>query len=309
MDHDRLFKELLSTFFLDFLRLFVPELADELEDASLVPLDKEVFTDVTAGDRHEVDLLVQARLKQHEAFFLIHVETQAKAQPDFPERMFRYFARLRERHGLPVYPIAVLSYERPRRVAPETFSVTIAGFDVLCFRFRSIQLNRLSWRDFNETQNPVACALMAKMGVAPEDRGRVKWACYRLLATLRLDPARTSLIGGFIDTYLRLDEVQEREFQRELAQAAPAEREAIVELSNPWIRQGEQQGLEKGRQEGRQKEAVNLVTRLLTKRLGTLSPERTDAVSRLSVEQLEALAEAVFEISRDGDLDAWLTSF
>ena len=31
MDHDRLFKELIGTFFLDFLRLFVPDLAAEIE--------------------------------------------------------------------------------------------------------------------------------------------------------------------------------------------------------------------------------------------------------------------------------------
>jgi hypothetical protein len=92
MDHDRLFKELLGTFFLDFLRLFLPQLAGESEEASLVPLDKEVFTDVTAGERHEVDLLVRACLRDRASFFLIHVETQASAQTDFSKRMFRYLA-------------------------------------------------------------------------------------------------------------------------------------------------------------------------------------------------------------------------
>ena len=33
---------------------------------------------------------------------------------------------------------------------------------------------------------------------------RVKLECLRLLATLRLDPARMQLISGFVDTYLRL---------------------------------------------------------------------------------------------------------
>ena len=35
VDHDRLFKELLTTFFLDFLALFTPGLSREVEPASV----------------------------------------------------------------------------------------------------------------------------------------------------------------------------------------------------------------------------------------------------------------------------------
>lgn len=159
---------------------------------------------------------------------------------------------------------------------------------------------------FRDTPNPVASALMAKMNVAPEDRAKLKWECCRLLATLKLDPAKNQLIGGFIDAYLQLDATQEQVFQQALATTSPQERKAIAELSNPWIRQGEKEGLEKGRQEGRQTEAVSLVIRLLTKRLGTLSSEQTEAIQRLPIEQLENLAEAVFEITSDADLAPWL---
>jgi hypothetical protein len=41
--------------------------------------------------------------------------------------------------------------------------------------------------------------------MAIEDRPRVKLECLRLLATLRLNPARMRLISGFVDTYLRLN--------------------------------------------------------------------------------------------------------
>ena len=50
IDHDRLFKELLTTFFVEFLELFFPEVAAYLEPDSLEFLDKEVFTDVTSGE-------------------------------------------------------------------------------------------------------------------------------------------------------------------------------------------------------------------------------------------------------------------
>ena len=89
LDHDRLFKELLTTFFSEFCALFLPEVARDLDGDSLEFLDKEIFTDVTTGARYEADLLVKARYRGQESFFLIHLEHQASKQADFNKRMFR----------------------------------------------------------------------------------------------------------------------------------------------------------------------------------------------------------------------------
>ncbi len=51
IDHDRLFKELLTTFFWEFIEFFLPEVALYLERDSISFIDKEIFTDVTAGER------------------------------------------------------------------------------------------------------------------------------------------------------------------------------------------------------------------------------------------------------------------
>lgn len=134
------------------------------------------------------------------------------------------------------------------------------------------------------------------MRVAPE--GRLKWECYRLLATLRLDPARTQLIGGFIESYLQLDEREEAEFLAELKQVSPEERSAIMEWNSIWHKQG--------RLEGRQQEAANLVERLLRKRLGPDAALPLEAIRALPLERLEELAEAIFEIGTEADLEAWL---
>src|SRR5262252_10166570 len=98
IDHDRLFKELISTFFLEFIELFLPEVRAYIDDGSLEFLDKEVFADVTTGDRREVDLVAKVRFKEKATFFLVHVENQAHAHAGFSERMFTYFARLHEKH-------------------------------------------------------------------------------------------------------------------------------------------------------------------------------------------------------------------
>ena len=50
IDHDRLFKELISTFFIEFIELFFPEVLKYIDINSVSLLYKEIFTDVTAGD-------------------------------------------------------------------------------------------------------------------------------------------------------------------------------------------------------------------------------------------------------------------
>lgn len=101
---------------------------------------------------------------------------------------------------------------------------------MLQFDYAVIQLNRLSWRKFVGTPNPVASALMAKMRIAPRDRPKVRMECLRLLATLRLDPARSRLIGGFIETYLQMTATEMKQYEREFAKLTPTEKEGVMEL-------------------------------------------------------------------------------
>lgn len=51
INHDRLLKELLSTFFVEFLDLFLPQVASQIDRNSVQFLPQEVFTDVTSGEK------------------------------------------------------------------------------------------------------------------------------------------------------------------------------------------------------------------------------------------------------------------
>src|SRR5438270_299700 len=136
MDHDRLFKELLRTYIVEFIALFVPDLAAYLDRDSIEFLDKEIFTDISASERHEVDLLVKARFRGiGEGYFLIHVETQANPQTNFAFRMFEYFGLLHGKFRLPVYPIALFSYDQPMRPEEDHYEVGFPGFVVVNFNF------------------------------------------------------------------------------------------------------------------------------------------------------------------------------
>ncbi|MDB9446940.1 Rpn family recombination-promoting nuclease/putative transposase [Anabaena sp. CS-542/02] len=194
IDHDRLFKELISTFFVEFLELFLPQVVREIDRESIQFLPQEVFNDVTSGDKKEIDLLAQVRYQQQETYFLIHVENQSYSQSDFAKRMFKYFARLHEKYDLPIYPVVIFSFDEPQRREPENYQLAFSDLQVLDFNFRAIQLNQLRWRDYLTQSNPVAAALMAKMKIPPSERPQVKAECLRLLITLKLDPARMQLI-------------------------------------------------------------------------------------------------------------------
>ena len=298
IDHDRLFKELLSTFFVDFVELFLPEVLPYLDTNSLNFLDKEVFTDVTAGKRYETDLIVKAKFLEQKACFLVHVEHQSETEKDFDKRMFRYFARLYEKYDLPIYPVVIYSQNSPKRPEPDNHKISFPDRLVLDFRYRVIQLNRLNWRDFVNKPNPVASALMAKMGMTKQERAKVKLECLRLLATLKLDPARMQLISGFIDTYLRLNEEEEKRFQEQLIELKPNQQEDVMEIVTSWMEQGLQQGLQQG-------QAI-IVIGQLTHKLGELSYEQKGQIERLDTKQLDALGKALLDFRIVEDLKGWL---
>ena len=316
IDHDRLFKELLTTFFVEFVEAFLPDVATYLDPESVEFLDKEVFTDITEGKRYESDIVVKARFQGREAFFLLIVENQSTPQSGFPRRMFTYFARFHEKFDLPIYPVVIYSFDRPRRLQPSRYEVNFPGFVVNRFQFRVIQLNRLKWRDYVSTPNPVATALMSKMQIARRDRVRVKVQCLRLIATLRLDPARSQLIAGFVRTYLQMTRLELVELQREVGLLPREELNTMMTLTNEWIELGEEKGIEKGieqgiakgiiegiekgrtegRTEGRVAEARSLILRLGTKRFGAASAESESVLEAADIERLEAIVERLLEV-------------
>jgi len=296
IDHDRLFKELLTTFFAEFLELFFPKLAKGLDHDSLEFLTQEHFANLLDGGEYYADIVAKARFKGNAAFFIIHVEHQSTTPREFPLRFFRYFCAIFEKHGLPVYPIVIYSHDRPYKLQPDMFRMNFPDGEVLRFHYRRIQLNRLSWRKFLNAHNPVASALMSKMKIASGDRPKVKLECLRLMLTLRLDRARMRLIASFVDAYLNLSRAEEDRFQRSLERAKikPEEKEAVVEIVTSW----ERRGIEKGLKEGQLQGSRDMLLEMLTFRFGPIDDRLSSHIRELnSPEQLRALARRALKIT------------
>jgi predicted transposase YdaD len=63
-----------------------------------------------------------------------------------------------------------------------------------------------------------------------------------------------------------------------------------------------------GREEGKREESLNLVSKLLTRRLGILKSATTEQIQSLTLEQLEQLAESLLDFTCLEDLEAWLSN-
>jgi predicted transposase/invertase (TIGR01784 family) len=68
---------------------------------------------------------------------------------------------------------------------------------------------------------------------------------------------------------------------------------------------GKQEGLQLGEQRGLQRQ-VAMLLRMLTRKFGKLSPRTKNRITKLSVTQLENLAEVIFDLQTVADLNTWL---
>jgi len=107
---------------------------------------------------------------------------------------------------------------------------------------------------------------------------KIKAECLRLSATLKLGPARTRLIGDFIDSYLKLTAQELKQYERAIEQFAPPERSAAMEITTSW----EQMGLTRGKTEGRHEGKESLIVRLLRRRVGPVPDSLTARLDTLT---------------------------
>lgn len=249
IDHDRLFKELLQTFWGEFVELFFPQVYQAIDLKHIKFLQQEVFTDVTRGDKHRVDILVETRLKGEPGIILVHVENQASVQTEFAERMFIYFSRLYQEHRCRILPIAVFSYPE-KRDEPDNFKLELPFLPVLNFHFLTLELKKQPWRNYIRGSNPIAAALLSQMGYQEKERVHVKLEFLRMLVRMELDPARMTLLTGFFETYLRLNEVEERKLEEAMGKIDEKEARKMIEITTSWEEKGRVKGKTEGKVEG-----------------------------------------------------------
>ncbi len=301
--HDEAFKKLLQTFFADFISFFFPELDALLDHSNSKLLMQELLVDIVGKEGRNLDLLLETKYKTMNAFILIHLEPQSYKEDDFHERMFIYFARLFElyRKKYPIIiPIAIFSADEARE-EPNTLRVAVQDKEILKFQFLKVELKQLDWRRFIDSDNPVAAALLAKMGYNKKEVREVRTAYLRMVLRLRskLDDARMALMMSVADLYFQPNAELDEEILSEIRAEYSEEGVEIMELMPAWMRmgyekgiaegveEGKKEGIKEGIKEGREEGRKEVVRKLLGK---GFSHEQLADTLDISVEEVKELA-------------------
>ncbi len=323
MDHDQLFKAVLSACLVAFLELFFPELVTQIDLTQARFVDKELFSAPPMGPGREVDLVVEAPVRAPAGAALsgsgagrepggarvaIWIEIQAQRDPAFIWRMLEYYALVHRIMGLPVLPIAlfplvdVLGRERGRRprVGYERVQQreAVLGQTSQQFEMLAVTLRALDAETYLARPQALAGALAALMRrPAQSPPSAHKLACLRRIiegSGVEREEVRQLLLD-VVEAYLRLSGADAEEFEQLLQQP---ENEGIRQTMKTWTEQqqeigearGREIGEEIGKEIGKRIEAQEAVLRVLAARFHTVPPAVAERVRHMDdVPALEAL--------------------
>lgn len=158
---DLLWKGIIEDLFEDFLYFFFHGFADEVDFKQPVDfLDKELkklYPESNSQNRR-ADLLVKVHLKNGEAqLLLIHIEVQGYVDLTFPERMFTYLYRSRDKFHLPIVAVAILTDDNPD-YRPDAYEY-IMWNTKLHYKFPIYKLLDHSVEEYEQSKNPFAAVM------------------------------------------------------------------------------------------------------------------------------------------------------
>ena len=227
---------------------------------------------------------------------LIHVEIQANPEETFAQRMFSYNLRIFDRFAKPAISLAILC-DSDSTWRPNQYSYNYPDTKHH-FEFGTVKLldYRNRWSELENSDNPFSTVIMAHLKMQetskqPGERKTWKFSLIRRLYELGLEEKDIRNLYKFIDWVMILPKALEAQFWQEF-------KEFEEERTMSYITTGERIGYERGQQE--------LVLRQLQKQVGELPALVIDEIKTLSLNDLEALAEALLDFTVVDDLLNWL---
>lgn len=224
---------------------------------------------------------------------ILHTEFQTVGDETMPFRMADYYLRLTRKFPATDIQQVVIYLKRTSSdlVRQERYTTP-----VMTHQFRVIRLWEQPVEVFLSTPGLLPFAVLSRAADKESVLAQVVGELEQIA-----DPreqsnltAATSILAG-----LELEEQTIRQLMR-----SPVMRESTMYQS--ILREGRAEGLEQGLIQGRTVGERAIVIKQLTRKLSSLSPEVIAKVNVLSLEQLEALAEALLDFTSNKDLEAWL---
>ncbi len=234
------------------------------------------------------------------------VEVQAKSEENFAERMFTYNLRIFDKFHKPAISLAILC-DPTRDWRPTQYSYNYPNTR-LNFEFGIVKLldYEHKWAELEASENPFATVVMAHLKTqqttkTPQDRKTWKFSLIRRLYELGWQELDIRNLYRFIDWVMILPRALEAEFWQEFKQFEQESRMT-------YMTTGERIGYERGKEEGKHEQGRTLILKILQKRLGELPQQARSHIQDLSLNQLDALGDALLDFTSIADLLNWLSA-
>ena len=326
-DYDSPWKDILDLQFEEFMAFFFPSAHAQIDwQTGHEFLDKElqkITLDAALG-RRVVDKLVKVYLKDgREQWVLVHVEVQTQPALAFPERMFVYHYRIRDRFAARCATFGVLADADPGW-RPSEFRDELLGTE-LVMRFSTAKLldYEADTAALENEANPFAVVVLAHAAMratADDPATRLDWKFSLTRRLFERGYSRQQVVAlyRFIDWMMLLPAELEQEYDRrvdayqeeqKMEYLSSMERRAMERGRQAGILEGMQQGMQQGVLQGELSGRAATVQRLLTRRLGGLSKEDEQRVRSLSVAMLDRLADDLLDFAEPADLQRWFARY
>ena len=168
------------------------------------------------------------------------------------------------------------------------------------------------WQTLSQNPNPFATVVMAhlKANQTRKDRQeRLQWKLTLTRQLYRRGYQRQDVINllQFIDWVMSLPKQLDQQFWQEVFEFQEEQRMPyVMSIERIGIEKGLQKGLEQGLQQGLQQGEAKIILRQLKRSLGQIAESVDEQIRKLSTEQLEALADTLFDFENEADLLNWL---
>jgi len=225
-----------------------------------------------------------AHLQTQQRLLQIEFQVKGESDPPLPLRMLDYWVRLHRSYRLPVTQFLVMLKYSP------TAAEVASEFQLEGTRHR-YQVVRM-WEQDPETFLQDTALLPLAVLCGAEDT--------------------TQLLGRVAEEVAKIEEPQQQQVISNCTQLLAGlrfKKDLIRQLFTRGIMRESviyQEILEEGVEQGKQTEALAMIMRLLTRRIGTVEPQLQERIRSLSLPQLEDLGEALLDFSSVTELITWL---
>ena len=290
---DTLWKGILEDLFDDFLRFIYPD-ADNLFDMArgFDFLDKELedlFPQTDEENIRYVDKLVRVWLKDGtEEWILIHIEVQGAPEISFPERMYIYNYRLRDKYNRKITAWAILA-DRNKKFLPRHFKESYLG-TTLTYEFNMLKIITQDEEALRKMDNPFAIVILTVLLALKKTKTNeielidLKMDLVKELMKRNIEKKKIKALMNFLQYYVRFNSENTLIFEEKLEQFKG--KKYPMGIEQLLLHQAEVKGEKRGEKQGSENEKLDVIRNA---RLNGLSVEVISKIVNLPIEKVRAL--------------------